>query len=91
MGHGALHDLEHFYKRPFDPPASAADVNNAIFHAGDGARGIVFAKAAGGGHFFNVVNAGGDVILLDGQSGKVMTWGAYQHDGYYEFSLLRTN
>ncbi len=83
--------LEGHYNQTFGSPGAHADVNNTIFHAGDGARGIVFAKAAGGGHYFNIVNHGGDVMLLDGQLGQPMTWGAYREMGFYEFSLLRTN
>ena len=89
-GTNTLQLVDHF-GRPFGAPASAAGVNNAIYHAGDGARGIVFANGAGGGHFFNIVNAAGDVMLLDGQTGRQMTWGAYQDMGFHEFSLLRTN
>jgi hypothetical protein len=79
------------YGREFGPYGSTAEINNAIFHAGDGARGIVFAKGAGGGHYFNIVNFAGDVMLLDGQAGKPMTWAAYREMGFSDFSLLRTN
>ncbi|MFJ9909203.1 toxin glutamine deamidase domain-containing protein [Streptomyces sp. NPDC101152] len=37
---------------------------------GDGARGIVWGFSPNGAsHVFNVINVGGDVIFLDGQSG----------------------
>ena len=58
----------------------------------DGARGIVYAKTPGDhAHFFNIVNHGGDVLLLDGQAGQVMSWAAYREMGFNQFSLLRTN
>jgi hypothetical protein len=55
------------------------------------ARGIVYAKGPTGAHYFNIVNHGGDVMLLDGQLGKVMSWATYREMGFNQFSLLRTN
>lgn len=77
----------------FGSRGSHADVNNAIYHAGDGARGIVLARRPGSGlgHFFNIVNHGGDVMLLDGQLGRVMSWAEYRQMGFNDFALLRTN
>jgi len=80
------------YNGQFSNYGSHADINNMIFRAGDGSRGIVFAqKPSGTGHYFNIVNHGGDVMLLDGQLGKVMSWASYREMGFSQFSLLRTN
>lgn len=45
----------------------------------------------GGGHDFNIVNHGGDVMLLGGQLGKVMSGAAYREMGFNRLSLLRTS
>ncbi|WP_331740771.1 toxin glutamine deamidase domain-containing protein (plasmid) [Streptomyces sp. NBC_00015] len=49
----------------------AVGVANELLKAGDGSRGIVFTWQEGDdiGHFFNVVNHGGNVKFLDGQAG----------------------
>ena len=56
--------------------------------AGDGARGLIGATAPGAeiGHAFNVVNVGGEVRFLDGQTGLVADVTPYK-----SFNLLRTH
>lgn len=56
--------------------------------AGNGARGIVYATYPSGppGHVFNVVNQGGVVRFLDGQTGKVVDFSKFK-----DVHLMRTN
>jgi hypothetical protein len=84
-------ELEGVYGTEFGPFKPAAEINNTIFHAGEGARGIVSAEGPGGGHYFNIVRHGGDVLLLDGQLGRQISWGEYQRMGLHNFQLMRTN
>lgn len=55
---------------------------------GSGARGVVLGSREPGkfGHFFNVVNQGGTIRFLDGQTG-----GAARTEGFVDYYLLRTN
>ena len=79
--------LETYFGRKFGPASTASQISDEISAAGQGARGIVFgSRASGVGHVFNVVNQGGAVRFLDGQTG-----GAASLDGYQAFQLLRTN
>jgi filamentous hemagglutinin len=88
-------DLALEYGRPWSAPSTKADIEATMLQAGPGARGIVFGDRTpvGGkpvlGHFFNVVNEGGTVHFVDGQSGGVadMT----QRQAYQRFYVLRTN
>ena len=80
-------ELEGVYGTEFGPFKPAAEINNTIFQAGEGARGIVSAE----GHYFNIVRHGGDVLLLDGQLGRQVSWGEYQRMGLHNFQLMRTN
>jgi hypothetical protein len=78
----------------FGPISEAAQINNTIFHAGEGARGVVFARPPPGkneGHFFNIVRHAGDVLLLDGQLGRQVSWAEYRQMGFTQFRLLQTN
>lgn len=83
--------LESLYGAEFSPIKPAADINNMIFLAGEGARGIVSAEGPGGGHYFNIVRFGGEVLLLDGQLGRLVSWAQYAKMGLRNFQLLRTN
>lgn len=83
--------LESLLGTEFGPIKAAAEINNTIFHAGEGARGIVSAEGPGGGHYFNIVRFGGDVLLLDGQLGRQVSWAEYRRMGLQDFQLLRTN
>jgi papain fold toxin 1 (glutamine deamidase) of polymorphic toxin system len=83
--------LESLLGAKFGSKAGAAEVHNMIFIAGEGARGIVFAKGPGGAHYFNIVRYAGEVWLLDGQMGRSVPWVEYLKMGLTEFQLLRTN
>jgi hypothetical protein len=79
--------LEKLYGTKFSAPTTIDDITSTIGAAGDGARGIVFgSRGTEVGHVFNVVNQGGVVRFLDGQTGKAATF-----DGFNSFQLLRTN
>lgn len=68
--------------------ASKQSIDQAMQEAGPGARAIVYGepRAGGTGHVFNVVNQGGVVRYLDGQTGQVASFA-----GYTGLRLLRTN
>jgi filamentous hemagglutinin len=62
-------------------------ISSLMLDAGEGARGIVFGgRGADVGHFFNVINQGGVIRFLDGQTGGPANLRA----GYEGFWLLRT-
>ncbi|WP_221625109.1 toxin glutamine deamidase domain-containing protein, partial [Burkholderia stagnalis] len=55
---------------------------------GDGSRAVVFgARGDEVGHFSNVVNQGGTIRFLDGQTGKPTNLS----DGYTQWFILRTD
>ncbi|HEY9293149.1 MAG TPA: DUF6531 domain-containing protein [Microlunatus sp.] len=65
---------------------------NEMANAGHGARGIIFGGRGtpsnpGIGHFYNVMNQGGKVVQMDGQSGQVVDYGS----SFNWSALLRTN
>ncbi|WP_180964227.1 beta strand repeat-containing protein [Ralstonia mannitolilytica] len=80
--------LEKQYGGRFGAATTADGVTGQLAAAGDGARGIVFGSRGAGeaGHVFNVVNQGGVVRFLDGQTGKPANL-----SGYTGLYLLRTN
>ena len=78
--------LERFFGAEFGPIRPAAEINNTIFHAGEGARGIVSTDGPGGGHYFNIVRFAGEVLLLDGQLGRLVSWAEYPANGFDELS-----
>ena len=47
--------------------------------------------SSGGGHYCNIVRFAGDVLLLDGQLGRQVSWPEYRRMGFTEFQLLQTN
>lgn len=70
------------------PTTGPSGIRTIMSGWGSGARGIVFGgRGADAGHFFNVVNQGGVIRFLDGQSGGA----ANLSDGFADFWLLRTN
>jgi filamentous hemagglutinin len=91
----ASSDLAVGYGRPWYPPSIKVDLEATMLQAGPGARGIVFGDRtpAGGkpvlGHSFNVLNEGGTLHFVDGQSGGVADMS--QRQAYQRFYLLRTN
>nr|WP_254624742.1 toxin glutamine deamidase domain-containing protein [Burkholderia diffusa] len=79
-----------FGKTPFNwigrtgPDAIAQTMSNW----GDGSRAVVFgARGDEVGHFSNVVNQGGTIRFLDGQTGKPTKL----NDGYTQWFILRTD
>ena len=79
--------LERQFGGKFGPAGGVDQISAAMSSAGNGARGIVFgSRGSETGHVFNVVNQGGTIRFLDGQSGRAATF-----DGYQSFQLLRTN
>ncbi|WP_460733221.1 RHS repeat-associated core domain-containing protein [Lysobacter tyrosinilyticus] len=80
--------LETMFGAKFGAPSQIHSITATMAKAGNGARGIVFGTFKEGetGHVFNVVNQGGVVRYLDGQTGKAATLTGYEH-----FKLLRTN
>jgi hypothetical protein len=67
--------------------SNVGDIRSRMEVAGDGARAIVAGmNAAGGGHFYNVVNRSGQILFLDGQSATFA--GHYRYD---IFKLLYTH
>jgi hypothetical protein len=66
---------------------SVDDVTKVMDIWGDGNRGILLmSRPDGTGHAINVVNMGGHVLYVDGQSGKEFT----NFSGYSKFVLIRT-
>uniref|UniRef100_UPI0035ABB020 toxin glutamine deamidase domain-containing protein n=1 Tax=Rhizobium rhizogenes TaxID=359 RepID=UPI0035ABB020 len=80
--------LENFFGTRFGTPTTIDRIQQRMIDAGNGARGIVFgSRGTETGHVFNVVNQGGTIRFLDGQSGGA----ANLNDGFTNFQLLRTN
>lgn len=73
--------------RVFIPANGYGGIRTMMTNAGPGARGIVWGTRTGQqGHMFNVVNQGGTIRFLDGQTG-----GAAVLENYDNLYLLRTN
>jgi len=72
----------------FGAPTTQQGLISQMAGAGNGARGIVYATYPSGppGHVFNVVNQGGVVRFLDGQTGKVVDFSKFK-----DVHLMRTN
>jgi filamentous hemagglutinin len=81
-------DVAAAYGRSWRGPGSIDQLTGHLQAAGPGARGIILGERGPGevGHFFNGVNQGGTVRLLDGQVG-----GRAETTGYTRFWLLRTD
>jgi len=83
---GPISSLEKQFGAKFNNTSLSGIVDD-LTKAGDGARGIVYGGGRGPvGHVFNVVNDGGKVVFLDGQTGiadHVAKWRNYM--------LMRTN
>jgi hypothetical protein len=64
--------LERHFGAKFGMATAPEKITQQMVEAGDGARGIIFGSygLTGPGHVFNVVNQGGSVRYLDGQTGK---------------------
>jgi hypothetical protein len=79
--------LEQQFGSQFVKVAGKQAIDQTMEAAGPGARAIVYGERAGGIiHVFNVVNQGGVVRYLDGQTGQVASFA-----GYTGFRLLKTN
>lgn len=66
----------------------AVATDRTLAGAGDGARGVVYGGRPGGqiGHVWNVINRGGAIQYVDGQTGVVPDFSRYSY-----FQFLRTN
>lgn len=53
------------------PVSGAAAIENGLASAGEGARGMVYVRQGGCAHVFNVINEGGRVLAVDGQTGVI--------------------
>ncbi|MFD6227894.1 toxin glutamine deamidase domain-containing protein [Streptomyces sp. NPDC060232] len=84
ISRGSHTAIEEFYGRKFRN-RSFSNIVGDIQKAGPGARGIVWGHNPAGGHVFNVINQGGKVTFLDGQTGRA------NPTPYDSFSSLRTN
>ncbi|PJE27371.1 hypothetical protein CVM39_12300 [Pseudooceanicola antarcticus] len=81
--------LEEHFGASFRSVAGPQNISDIMAGAGDGARGIVFGSRGPDqvGHVFNVVNQGGTIRFLDGQTGGA----ANLNGGYQQFFFLPTN
>jgi hypothetical protein len=70
------------------PVSGIDEVEQELTDAGDGARGVVYGGRPAGqiGHVWNVINRGGTIQYVDGQTGLVPNFGRYSY-----FQFLRTN
>jgi hypothetical protein len=85
---GSPRVLEELFGRMFHGPLSAGELQAAMEAAGPGARGIVIgdvAGRAGEGHVFNIVNDGGVIKFIDGQTGARVSLSEF-----WRFHLLPT-
>jgi len=79
--------LSDIYNATWGPKTTISAITRELELAGNGARGIIFGSRGNDvGHVFNVVNQGGKVRFLDGQTGR-----AAELTGYDDFQLLWTN
>lgn len=74
------------------PPvhASMAEVGQRLTELGPGSSAVVGCDwKIGGGHWFNAVNDDGNVMAVDGQSGKVENWPPSAHGLGFDESSMR--
>ncbi|MFF1378779.1 DUF6531 domain-containing protein [Streptomyces sp. NPDC058308] len=82
---GTVARIEKFYPGRRFRPSNLSRIVEEIARGGNGARGIVVGTKGRQGHAFNVVNVGGDVVFLDGQTGHA------SHIKYWRnFTFMRT-
>ncbi|MEU3709197.1 toxin glutamine deamidase domain-containing protein [Streptomyces catenulae] len=84
LGRGSLASVEKYFPGKRFVNRSLSNIVKDIKGAGDGARGIVYGADPDGGHVFNVINRGGDVVFLDAQSGHAAP------AGYSNYQFMRT-
>ena len=84
--------MEAFYGRQFKP-TTLGKIFETMGAAGDGARGIVWglrtkegSDISTTGHVFNVLNVGGRLKFVDGQTGRNASF-----EGYSGFRFMRTD
>lgn len=83
-----ISEIEAVYGRKFSAPTTIDSIRQQMASAGHGAYGIVFGGRSGApGHVFNVVNQGGVIRFLDGQTKAP----AILNNGYQFFQLIRTH
>jgi hypothetical protein len=68
----------------FANPTSPTGIENTLRLAGDEARGIAYVGDGTVGHYFNVVNQGGNIVAIDGQiNGFGTVADVVQNAGYW--------
>jgi RHS repeat-associated protein len=92
-GPSSLSVLESRFRGAFQPVSGPTDIENILYGAGNGARGIVYGASPYGnvGHVWNVIHQSGVIRYLDGQTGIA---GEGTHGNFNllkNFSLLITN
>jgi hypothetical protein len=84
--------LEAGYGRRFGNPSTPQLILGQLAQLGSGGRGILYARPAtsNSGHFLNIVEYNGNVLLLDGQLGRAVSWQELNSWGYNIFNLMPT-
>jgi|GEM_PF-6578151 len=85
----SIMELEDLYNSRFVEISSKTEIEALLRQSGNGSRGIVFGMRDAldeHGHVFNVVNLGGEIVFIDGQSGRYANI-----EEFTDLGLLRTN
>lgn len=83
----SIFELEDLYGNNFVDAFSQEHIEILMKEAGSGARAIVYGeRAKDHGHVFNVANLGGEIVFIDGQSGRYANVKDFTNLG-----ILRTN
>jgi RHS repeat-associated protein len=72
----------------FSPVSGPMQIGSILSESGEGASGIVFGQGTNSNHVWNVVNQGGIIRFLDGQTGGLGIW---NFERYKNFQMLLTN
>ena len=74
----------------WQPAADRAAVEAAVEQWGHGSKGVVYVSRNNGpGHVFNVINDQGDVLFVDGQTGRLAD--IEFNDTVNGIEIIRTN
>jgi RHS repeat-associated protein len=83
----SIFELEDLYGSQFVNVSSQVHIEMLLQSAGPGSRGIIYGeRGPGQAHVFNVANLGGEIVFVDGQSGRYANVASFTNLG-----LLRTN
>jgi RHS repeat-associated protein len=85
--------LEKTFGGSFQTVSGPMEIGSILSQAGNGARGIVYGASKTGnvGHVWNVINQGGTIRFLDGQSGATAAKALGNFDDFANFRFLHTN